>query len=141
MHESMSIPTTWTYAEVVEGVRRTALEYSHAVDSGSLESVMGLFTPDATVDMPRMRPAAGYDAVRQTYEQIISGHGHRHHLVVGTIVVAWDDENAEAVNDLVTVKREGADCAISAIGRYADKLVHVDGRWRFRSRVLTLFGG
>jgi hypothetical protein len=58
-------------------------------------------------------------------------------VVVNTHVSEWSDTEAVATSDLLFLLKGDAGWAVQMVGRYADALRLVDGRWRFQRRVAT----
>jgi SnoaL-like domain len=124
---------TTTYAEVVEGVRATIAEYTHALDDGRTDDVVATFCPDGVCAIPGMGTHAGHDALREAYARWKPRRPQRH-LVVNTLVTDWNEHQAEAVSDVILLLQRDAGWAIEVVGRYQDTLHHVDGAWRFHRR-------
>lgn len=125
-----------TYADVVEGVRRTIAAYTQALDDGRTDEVVATFCPDGVCDIPGMGTHAGHDALRAAYERWKPRRPQRH-LVVNTLVTGWSDHEATAVSDVVFLLHGDAGWAVQVVGRYHDTL-HCDGEtWRFHERAAT----
>src|SRR5438132_4866591 len=92
--------STTTLAEVAEGVRAAIAAYTQALDDGRTDDVVATFCPDGTCDIPGMGTHTGHDALRAAYEKWKPRRPQRH-LVVNTLVTAWDDHEATAVSDVV----------------------------------------
>jgi uncharacterized protein (TIGR02246 family) len=124
------------YADVVEGVRATLAEYAHALDDGRAEDVVATFCPDGVLVMGRGDDIVGADALRTAYEGWAPQRPQRH-VVVNTHVAEWSDTDAVATSDLLFLLKGDAGWAVQMVGRYADTLCCIDGRWRFQRRVAT----
>jgi uncharacterized protein (TIGR02246 family) len=124
------------YADVVEGVRATLAEYAHALDDGRAEDVVATFCPDGVLVMGRGDDIVGTDALLTAYEGWAPQRPQRH-VVVNTHVSEWSDTEAVATSDLLFLLKGDAGWAVQMVGRYADALRLVDGRWRFQRRVAT----
>jgi hypothetical protein len=122
-----------TFAEVVEGVRATIAEYTHALDDGRTDDVVATFCAEGECEIPGMGAHVGHDALRAAYARWTPRRPQRH-LVVNTLVTEWDDRSATAVSDVVFLLQGDAGWAVQVVGRYTDTLHCVDGAWRFHRR-------
>ncbi|MGC5255669.1 nuclear transport factor 2 family protein [Gordonia sp. DT218] len=87
---------------VAEGVRHTLAAYTRALDSGRLDELIGLFTPEGRSELPRMEPAVGHAALRTLYAPLMADHPQRH-VVVDTVVTRRDDGRALATSTLLWI--------------------------------------
>jgi ketosteroid isomerase-like protein len=127
---------TTTYAEVVEGIRATIATYTHALDDGRTDDVVATYCPDGVFDMPGTGTFEGHDALRQTYEAWKPRRPQRH-LVVNTLVTDWNDDEANAISDVVFALQGEAGWSIQFVARYRDTLHHRDGAWKFHRRTVS----
>jgi hypothetical protein len=128
--------TTTTYAEIVEGIRATIAAYTQALDDGRTDDVVATFCPDGVVDLPGMGTHVGHDALLEAYTRWKPRRPQRH-LVVNTLVTDWNDNEANAISDVIFLLQGDAGWAIQVVGRYHDALHHDDGTWRFHHRSAT----
>ena len=120
-------------AEVDAGVRQAIAAYTQALDDGRTDDVIATFCPDGVVDIPGMGTHEGHDALRRAYEGWAPRRPQRH-LVLNTHIVRWDDDEAEAVSDVVFLLLGDQGWSVQLVGRYTDVL-HRDGStWRFHHR-------
>ena len=126
-----------TYAEVSEGVRTTIAAYTQALDDGRTDDVVATFCPDGGCDIPGMGTHEGHDALRAAYARWKPARPQRH-LVLNTLVIDWDDHEANAISDVVFLLRGDSGWTIQLVGRYHDRLHHDDGTWRFHHRAADL---
>jgi hypothetical protein len=127
------LSTNTTYAEVVEGVRAAIASYTHALDDGRTDDVVATFCPDGVCEIPGMGTHEGHDALRAAYTKWKPRMPQRH-LVVNTLVTDWNDQEANAISDVVFILQGDAGWAIQVVGRYHDTLHYDDGTWRFHRR-------
>jgi uncharacterized protein (TIGR02246 family) len=125
-----------------EAVRALVVAYAERLDAGDLDGVAALFE-DAVV-----RPAGsgavleGRDAVRRMYDPVVryaDGTPRTQH-VLSNLEVAVDAGAGTASSRCVfTVlqARPGTGLGPVLAGRYEDRFVRVDGRWRFAERVIV----
>jgi len=121
------------YAEIVEGVRAAIAMYTQALDDGRTDDVVATFCPDGGCDIPGLGRHEGHDALRAAYARVKPARPQRH-LVVNTLLTAWNDHEAKATSDVIFLLRGEAGWAIQLAGRYEDTLHHDDGTWRFHHR-------
>ena len=124
---------TRAYAEVVEGIRATIAAYAQALDDGRTDDVVATFCPDGVSEVAGMGTYEGHDALREAYAGWKPRRPQRH-LVLNTLVTDWNDNEAEAISDVVFVLQADAGWAIQLVGRYHDTLHRDDGAWRFHRR-------
>jgi hypothetical protein len=126
--------TTTTFAEVAEGVRATVAAYALALDDGRTDDIVAAFCPDGVIDIPGLGVHEGHDALRAAFALVVPRRPQRH-LVVNTLVTAWDDREATALSDLVFMLKSDDGWGIQLVGRYHDTF-HRDGeRWLIHHRV------
>ena len=131
--------TDLRYADVVEGVRAALAAYTQALDDGRTDDVVATFCPDGAVEIPGMGTHAGHEALRAAYARWAPRRPQRH-LVLNTLVTAWDEHEATAVSDVVFVLSGDGGWAIQLVGRYHDVLHNDGGAWRFHRRVAEFEG-
>src|SRR5206468_10314333 len=114
--------------EIIEAVRSTFHEYTHYLDGGFLDDLLGVFTADAEMTAPNYPPGSGADVVlrgrdeiRALYETLNFGT-FRHHTANATITVADDHGTAELSSYFLTASPHAL-----AGGLYQGTLVPVDG--------------
>lgn len=122
-----------------EGIRRTLALQAHLRDDGNLTEWPDNFTEDASFTSPA-GTFRGRDNIAVHLNDVYArgGKGGRH--LVGASVIDVDGDHAVATTDFTFVApSEDGSLRILAAGRYDDRLVHhVDGRWRFEDRVVSL---
>ena len=124
---------TTSYADVVEGIRATIAWYTHALDDGRTDDIVATFCPDGTIDIPGMGTHTGHDALRDAYAKWVPRKPQRH-LVVNTLVSEWNEQEANAVSDVVFLLKGDDGWAVQVVGRYRDTLHSDGGVWRFHHR-------
>ena len=132
----MDEATTTTYAEVVEAVRATIAEYTHALDDGRTDDVVATYCPDGVFEMPGTGTFEGHDALREAYTGWTPRKPQRH-LVTNTHVTEWNDREATATSDVTFILQGKDGWAIQFVARYRDTLRCLDGTWRFQRRTVS----
>jgi ketosteroid isomerase-like protein len=127
---------TMTFAEVAEGVRATIARYTQALDDGRTDDVVATYCPDGAFELPGTGTFEGHDALRTAYAGWAPVRPQRH-LVVNTLVTAWDDREAEATSDVVLILKGESRWSVQFVARYHDVLHHGDGGWRFHRRTVS----
>src|SRR3954453_19163607 len=113
-----------------ESVRDLIAHYNLAGDRGWLDDMLELFTPDATLTIDGT-DHVGRDAIRTVFTQAKGPHPEliRHHVATLKIDVA-DTDHASSRCYFQVLTMHGLD----HWGRYTDRFVRLDGRWRFSHR-------
>ena len=126
-------------ADVVEGVRSAISTYTQALDDGRTDDVVATFCADGSVEMPGLGVFSGSAALREAYAGWMPTRPQRH-LVLNTVVTAWEGDEAHATSDFIFVLKGESRWGVELVGRYHDVL-HRDGDdWRFHSRVAEFVG-
>lgn len=124
-----------------ERIRRLVALYAQLLDSGRLAEWGELFTADATFSVYG-RTYRGRGEIVREIGALQPGPGASvKHLLLPPVIDLAADGAALAWTDM-TVFAAGPDlpASIATMGRYHDRLLRVDGRWRFRERVLIFAG-
>lgn len=123
-----------TYAEAIEGVRRTIAEYTQALDDGRTDDVVATYADRGVFDMPGVGRFAGIDALRTTYEGWKPRTAQRH-MVLNTLLTSWSPDAAHAVSDVVFVvlDKDGG-WSVQFVARYHDTFAVFGDRWLFTER-------
>jgi len=127
------VSTGTGYAEVIEGVRAAIATYTQALDDGRTDDVVATFCPDGGCDIPGLGTHEGHDALRAAYARVKPARPQRH-LVVNTLLTAWNDHEANATSDVIFLLKGDAGWSVQLAGRYEDTLHHDGATWRFHHR-------
>jgi SnoaL-like domain len=122
-----------TFADVSEGVRRTLAAYVQALDDGRTDDVVATFCADGVIDMGDLGTHEGHDALRAAYGRWVPRIPQRH-LILNTHITEWDDDEANAISDVVFLLKLPDGWKVQLVGRYEDVLHHEHGTWRFHHR-------
>ena len=125
----------------VEQIRRLVALYGQLLDSGRFADWGELFTRDASFSVYGRTYRGREEIVREIGGMQPGPGASVKHLLLLPVIDLGGDETALAWTDM-TVFAAGSDRAasIATMGRYHDRLVVDDGRWRFRERVLVFAG-
>ncbi len=128
--------------EIIEAVRSTFHEYTHYLDGGFVDDLLGVFTADAEMIAANYPPGSGHDLVLRGHDEIrtiyapLSYGSFRHHATNSTVSVADDRHSAELSSYFITASTFGF-----GGGLYQGTLVPVDGVWRINQwRVASTWG-
>jgi uncharacterized protein (TIGR02246 family) len=116
------------------------VRYATALDEGDVETVVGCFTDDATLESPAIGAISGSEAIRGFARRFAAlrrdGTQFRHMITNISIGFDGGGERASATAYLlVMISRYGRHESLPP-GRYACDLVKRDGSWRFIRRVV-----
>ncbi len=128
--------------EIIEAVRSTFHEYTHYLDGGFVDDLLGVFTDDAEMTAANYPPGSGNDLVlngrdeiRTIYAPLTYG-SFRHHATNSTVSVADDRRSAELSSYFITALPYSVQG-----GLYQGTFVPVDGLWRIKVwRVASTWG-
>lgn len=125
----------------LERIRRLVALYGQLLDSGRLAEWGELFTRDAVFSVYGRTYRGRDEIVREIGGMQPPPDRPVKHLLLAPVVDLDGDATALAWTDM-TVYATGADgrIGIATMGRYHDRLVREDDRWRFRERVLVFAG-
>jgi uncharacterized protein (TIGR02246 family) len=114
-------------------------EYGRCWDDGRVDEWAELFTEGARFDVAG-RTILGREAIR-FYMESVQADGSQGVHVTSDVVVDLDvdgEGTASAASAYVFVRPTDSSPVIVAAGTYRDELVQDGGRWRFRSRSISI---
>jgi hypothetical protein len=125
----------------LEQIRRLVTLYGQLLDSGRLADWGELFTMEATFSVYGRTYRGRAEIVREIGGMQPGPERPVKHLLLPPVIDLAPGDAALAWTDM-TVFATGSEgqAAIATFGRYHDRLLRVDGRWRFRERVLVFAG-
>ena len=118
-----------------EAIRDVVARYNLYGDSGRIDEMLGLFTDDATMTVDETS-YDGRNGIRGLFETAVGPTPQRvrHHTSTLVIDVDGDSATAQCYFQVLT------DAGLDHWGRYRDRLVRVDGAWRFARREVRVDG-
>ncbi|MEI9851330.1 MAG: nuclear transport factor 2 family protein [Sphingomonas sp.] len=135
---TLSIEDRIRRLEDIEEVRQLVTDYAALLDARDMEAYADLFARDGAWIGPVVGAAHGREAIlalmRANLDPAPPGANH----LVSNIVVAIDGDAGTARSRwtyVVPDAQGGPSLAIS--GRYDDRVVREDGRWRFAARTVS----
>ena len=125
----------------LERIRRVLALYAQLLDSGRLADWGDLFAEDATFSF-HGRTLRGRDEIVREIGGMQPGADRPvKHLLLPSVIELRPDGTALAWTDMaVLATGPDGEPRIATMGRYHDRLLRVEGRWRFRERVLVFAG-
>ena len=122
-------------------ILRTLHEYAHAMDYGLEDAWVDTFTPDAVFDVVevvggrRVHREEGRGDLARYVAAYPKPPRFRKHVIVDPVVhLDRDQARVEAYWLLLERDDEAGTPVVAAFGRYYDRLVRSDGRWRIAER-------
>lgn len=122
----------------LEEIRQLSYRYAWGWDTGQIDLLLGVFTPDAVWDESAVgvEPCRGHGEIRAIFEKFRPAMtGGSMHPTVNHMINFTDSDHATGIcyflGDVVT--SEGAE--ISAHGAFEDTYVRTADGWRVTSRV------
>ncbi len=116
------------------------IRYATALDDGEVETVVGCFTANATLESPAIGAITGTDSIRAFAERFAAqragGIQFRHMITNLVAEIEPGGDRAQATTYLlVMISKDGKSRSLPP-GRYACDLVKEGGVWRFSRRVV-----
>ncbi len=125
-----------------ESIRDLVARYAHAADGGRFDELAALFAPDGVLETPDRVEHRGSDAIRtflggtkSSLAAATTAPYIRHHVSNLRLDIA-DADSATGAAYFFVVTERGPD----HWGRYRDRYVRLDERWRFAHRRVRLDG-
>lgn len=118
-----------------ESIRELAYRYVHHVWRQDAAAVADLFAEDGEMDTSLEEPIRGRPALRSAFVRLLDGADLQPFVHNHLIEIDGDTASGICYIDLRAV-RDGK--SMMGSGFYTDRYVRVGGRWKFKSRALTL---
>ena len=116
------------------------VRYTTALDAGNVETIVGCFAEDGSLESPLVGAYVGRARIREfalRFARYRDGGAQLRH-VISNLAVEIDGDHAQATCYLVTfLTRDGASRLLGP-GRYECELERIAGEWLFRRRVVIL---
>jgi SnoaL-like domain len=117
-------------------IRQTLARFCLLIDDGRFDELTEWFTADGTV-IVRGASFVGRDAIRNWLSASNPPDKRGKHLTTN-IVVDVDGDHADCAADFLFLNFVDGQLNPAFVGRYADQLVRVEGRWLFKSRTIAI---
>jgi uncharacterized protein (TIGR02246 family) len=116
------------------------VRYTTALDAGDVDTIVGCFTEDGSLESPVVGKYAGRDGIRAFSERFTALHqrGVQLRHVISNLAISVHDETARATCYLTNVVTFDGKSQLMPPGRYECDLRKVDGVWLFHNRLVIL---
>ena len=118
------------------GIRRLLAMYCQLLDDGRFDEWIELFTDDIEFVVMGMHKH-GHAELRGFIEPSQQADARGKHMISEPWIEIESAGQATATTDFAWVSKQGA---VGQSGRYHDRIVDDDGRWRFRRREIVFTG-
>jgi uncharacterized protein (TIGR02246 family) len=118
------------------------VRYTTALDAGDVETIVGCFTEDGTLESPAVGVYAGRQGIREFAERFarFRERGSQLRHFISNLAVQVNGDQAHATCYLLNVMTRGGKTELMPPGRYDCRLMKVDGEWLFSHRLVVLDG-
>jgi uncharacterized protein (TIGR02246 family) len=116
------------------------VRYTTALDAGDVETIVGCFTEDGSLESPAVGKYAGHAGIRTFSERFAAMHGRGVQLrhVVSNFAITVDGETAHATCYLTCIITIDGKSQLMPPGRYECDLRRVGGAWLFQHRLVIM---
>lgn len=118
-------------------IRELAARYNRAFDYGDPEAWAACFTPDGTFNMGSKTLAAGSEALLAFAQKVIPTMTIKHCTTDAIVEVDGVNGTHDAYLIVLNTKDK---VFVADSGRYRDRVVKVNGAWKFKQRVVEIDG-
>lgn len=118
------------------GIHAAIAAYAQALDTGRVDDLVELFTPDGVSEIAGMATFEGHDQLRAGYANFVPEQPQLH-LAGNTVITSWSADEARAVSNLAFFQRDESGWAVRLVGRYDDTFRLYKGSWRFQRRITS----
>lgn len=114
------------------------VRYATALDAGDVETIVGCFAEDGSLESPVVGVYSGRDGIRAFATRFagLRAQGTQLRHVLANLAVRLDGDRAHATCYLVTIMTRDGKSVMRPPGRYDCQLVRVDGAWVFKHRLV-----
>jgi len=124
-----------------EEIRELYARYAHNIDDGQFNEWIDCFTEDGVFESPRFGKHSGRDGLRRftaIYKDSLGGAKPFHQMT--NVIFKIDGDKAAGCCYLTYYHCKDGKAALSAAGRYNDKLRKGADGWQFESRKVIIDG-
>jgi uncharacterized protein (TIGR02246 family) len=118
------------------------VRYTTALDAGDVETIVGCFTEDGTLESPAVGIYAGRQGIREFAERFarFRERGAQLRHFISNLAVRVDGDEAHATCYLLNVITRNGKTELMPPGRYDCRLAKVSDQWLFKYRLVVLDG-
>jgi uncharacterized protein (TIGR02246 family) len=116
------------------------VRYTTALDAGDVDTIVGCFTEDGSLESPTVGTYSGRAAIREfavRFARFREGGSQLRH-VISNLAVKLDGNQATATCYLLNIITRNGQSELLAPGRYECRLEKFDGVWLFKHRLVIL---
>ncbi len=116
------------------------VRYTTALDAGDVETIVGCFTEDGSLESPAVGSYSGRPAIREFAVRFsrFRERGSQLRHVISNLAVQLDGNRASATCYLLNIITRNGKSELLAPGRYECQLEKIDGEWLFKHRLVIL---
>src|SRR5216684_243459 len=116
------------------------VRYTTALDAGDVETIVGCFTEDGSLESPTVGTYTGRQAIRDFALRFarFKERGSQLRHVISNLAVQLNGDRATAMCYLLNVITRNGKSEMLAPGRYECRLAKIDGEWLFKHRRVIL---
>jgi len=116
------------------------VRYTTALDAGDVETIVGCFTEDGSLESPMVGKYTGHDGIRAFSERFsaMQKRGVQLRHVISNLAMTVDGGTARATCYLTNIITVDGKSQLMPPGRYECELRKVDNNWLFQHRLVIL---
>lgn len=122
------------------GINDLFVRYTTALDAGDVDTIVGCFTEDGSLESPVIGKYTGRDGIRAFSERFAAMHrrGVQLRHVISNLAMTVGGETARATCYLTNIITVEGKSQMMPPGRYDCELRKVAGEWLFHNRLVVL---
>jgi len=115
------------------------VRYVTALDAGDVDTIVGCFAEDGSLESPVVGIYAGRAKIREFAERFSQFHARGTQLrhILSNLAVQLNGDRARATCYLLTVMTRDGQSAMRPPGRYDCQLARINRAWVFQHRLVT----
>ncbi len=116
------------------------VRYATALDNGDVDTIVGCFTEDGSLESPAVGVYSGRAGIREFSNRFAAfrARGSQLRHVLSNLAVSVNGDQAHATAYLVNIITRNGKSEMMPPGRYDCRLERVDGEWLFKHRLVVL---
>jgi len=116
------------------------VRYTTALDAGDVETIVGCFTEDGSLESPAVGKYSGREGIRAFSERFsgMQKRGVQLRHVISNLAIKISGETARATCYLTNIMTMDGSSQMMPPGRYECELRKVEGAWLFQNRLVIL---
>ncbi len=116
------------------------VRYATALDNGDVDTIVGCFTEDGSLESPAVGVYSGRAGIREFSNRFAAfrARGSQLRHVLSNLVVNVNGDQAHATAYLVNIITRNGKSEMMPPGRYDCRLERVEGEWLFKHRLVVL---